>query len=88
MKIVRFKINNQTLWGKLNENQTLIDTNIALTKDIVDFSQVAEFFEKVQRDKSILTDEISRMDAKLLAPVLPTKNILCIGKNYHDHILI
>ena len=34
-----------------------------------------------------MIDSIDINDITPLAPVLPTKNILCIGKNYYDHIV-
>lgn len=29
---------------------------------------------------------IKASDVKLLPPIIPTRNIFCVGKNYHDHI--
>lgn len=84
MKIVRFKADHKNLWGRLNETDGIIYTNIELSEKIDNFQQVIEF---MAREDSAYTDTFICEDMELLAPVLPTKNILCIGKNYYDHIL-
>ena len=87
MKIVRCRTENKIVWGKLDESETIVYTNFEMCEEIDTFEKAVKMFEDAEKDSSILKDKVSRMDVKLLAPVLPTKNILCIGKNYYDHIL-
>jgi len=87
MKIVRFQMDEKVLWGMLDADATTIHTNIDIFKNIDSFSKVIDVFKETSENSDILNQEVSRMDVKLLAPVMPTKNILCIGKNYYDHIL-
>lgn len=84
MKIVRFRTENRKLWGILNEEEKRIYSNVELAKEIDCFEKVMEY---VQNSIDKLKDQYDLDNVQLLAPVLPTKNILCIGKNYYEHIL-
>ena len=83
MKIVRFNIGNETLWGKIEKDSDEILTDANLCKNVKSFDDVIKIFADYKKlSKKVKLDFVT-----LLAPVLPTKNILCIGKNYYDHIL-
>lgn len=86
MKITRFSTNNQIYWGILNKDNSLIQTSLTLTAPLASFQDVIDFFAQ-DNLLGLLTDTLDALKVQHLAPVLPTKNILCIGKNYHDHIL-
>ncbi|MBN2880107.1 MAG: fumarylacetoacetate hydrolase family protein [Clostridia bacterium] len=84
MKIVRFIINGEEHWGRADEEKNIIYTDTERLSRIKVFTEVIDIFSD---NGSQFTDEISFDDVELLAPVIPTKNILCIGKNYYDHII-
>lgn len=86
MKITRFSKNNRTYWGLLNDDNSLIKTSFDLTGHLASFQEVMDFFGQ-DNLSDLLTASVDALNVQRLAPVLPTKNILCIGKNYHDHIL-
>jgi len=84
MKIVRFLKNGAELWGRADEEKSAIYTDTKRLNGIKAFNEVIDFFA----DRAVkLPDEFTLDDVELLAPVMPTKNILCIGKNYYDHII-
>ncbi len=87
MKIVRFEKENDDFWGTFAQKDNTIQTNFEETKNITDFCKVIEIFNNSIKAESILKNKVQRTDVKLLAPVLPTKNILCVGKNYYDHVI-
>jgi len=86
MKLVKFAYNTGIHWGVLDKNNTTLHTDLSKTPALKDFNSVMDFFEGYPHATQ-LPDLISLLDVTRLAPVLPTKNVLCIGKNYHDHIL-
>lgn len=86
MKIIHFNYNGYDYWGQLNKENSQITTSLELTVNFSLFQEVIDFFDQ-DNVETLLTDIIDVLDIQRLAPVLPTKNILCIGKNYHDHIL-
>lgn len=82
MKIVKFKVNDKILWGRLDGAANIIETDIEQLKKIDNFEDVMEFINRAE-----FAEKYNLNNVELLAPVIPTKNILCIGKNYYDHIL-
>lgn len=87
MKLVHFQYKGKNYWGKyVDESQTII-TSLEGTVGLQTFEEVIEFFEEAELGDHLYTEQLSQMDVTLLAPVKPTKNILCIGKNYTEHIL-
>ena len=84
MKIVRFDYDDNIYWGRLDLTSRMIATFFEATVNLTNFQEVINVFTDPQLE---LADEVALADVQLLAPVLPTKNILCIGKNYYDHIL-
>ncbi|MEX1377475.1 MAG: fumarylacetoacetate hydrolase family protein [Eubacteriales bacterium] len=87
MKIVKFLYESKIFWGMLDDAKSTIYSNSSLLENPDSFEIVVEIFEKAKNEKKLLKDEFIFSDVKLLAPVKPTKNILCIGKNYYDHII-
>ncbi|MDF2512776.1 MAG: Fumarylacetoacetate hydrolase family protein [Herbinix sp.] len=85
MKLLHFKKSNTAFWGIYDDAKALILTNMEETSKLQTFQDVISYFDDEDM-KSRLTDAVKREEVKLLPPVLPTKNILCIGKNYADHI--
>lgn len=85
MKIVRFEYKMNRYWGIADLND-IIYTNLNQTRGFTSFNDVILFFNP-EAVLSALDVKLNIKEVKLLAPVLPTKNILCIGKNYYDHIL-
>ena len=79
------KKNNTDFWGIYDDAKAVILTNMEETSKLQTYQEVISYFSSEDL-KSRLTDAVKREDVKLLPPVLPTKNILCIGKNYVDHI--
>jgi 2-keto-4-pentenoate hydratase/2-oxohepta-3-ene-1,7-dioic acid hydratase in catechol pathway len=87
MKLLRYLYNKKTFWGSYDIVNNKIHTSFDRTEDIHNFQEVIDFFTKAARCKNLCSDILYLKDVNILAPVLPTKNILCIGKNYYDHIL-
>lgn len=87
MKLVRFDYNGMISWGRYNEVSETIDTSMEQTETFKSFQEVINFFAKAESSRQRFEDCIPKENVNLLAPVLPTKNILCIGKNYYDHVL-
>lgn len=85
MKLVRFSYDNAISWGMADIDTGNIHTDLSATSHFTSFQQVMDYFDAAEI--SVLPDTLKPSDIKWLAPVLPTKNVLCIGKNYHDHIL-
>lgn len=85
MKVVRFFYQNAIGWGKYEVNTELIHTSIAESSQLRTFSDVIAYLK--QAEEMGYEEVLPASAVKLLAPVLPTKNILCIGKNYSEHIL-
>lgn len=87
MKLVRFLFDEKICWGKYDSLSQEIYTSLLATAVLTCFQDVIDFFVEAEISKQIYKDVIPEKNVTLLAPVLPTKNILCIGKNYYDHIL-
>jgi 2-keto-4-pentenoate hydratase/2-oxohepta-3-ene-1,7-dioic acid hydratase in catechol pathway len=83
MKLVRFLYGETIAWGTYDAVSQTIETNLSATGKCNTFREVVDFFAQERAD----TEVISCTEVKLLAPAIPTKNILCIGKNYYEHIL-
>lgn len=87
MKLVRFLHKEKTCWGKFDAVSQNIETDINETESLKSFQDVLDFFAQKEMRNELCIDVIAQKDVELLPPVLPTKNVLCIGKNYYDHIL-
>jgi len=87
MKLVRFLYHETLCWGKYESSTQSIHTSLREAEKLNSFQAVMDFFAEAEAGNPRYTDILSETEVKLLAPVLPSKNILCIGKNYYDHIL-
>lgn len=87
MKVVRFFYQESIGWGKYDAEIDSIYTSLAETKALTSFQAVMTFFEQAELSPNRYTELLPKSKVQLLAPVLPPKNILCIGKNYYEHIL-
>lgn len=85
MKVVRFFYQNAIGWGKYDAKTDCIHTSMAESSQLHTFSDVIVYLQ--QAEESGYEEALPASAVSLLAPVLPTKNILCIGKNYSEHIL-
>jgi 2-keto-4-pentenoate hydratase/2-oxohepta-3-ene-1,7-dioic acid hydratase in catechol pathway len=86
MKLIHFDYNNTRYWGILSDDENSINTSLEATSNMKDFNEVITFFNQPNL-MTLLNTSIDLIEVTLCAPVIPTKNVLCIGKNYHDHIL-
>ena len=72
----------------INDDQELIPLiTLGLPSDMNDLIKID--FEEIQNKISLKNDETSKLslsDVKILSPIpRPLRNIMCVGKNYHDH---
>lgn len=75
MKIARFTHDGVTSWGRI-EGSTMMSSPLPLS-----LSEVAT------ASADALTEHRPVEAVALRAPVLPDTKILCVGLNYHDHVL-
>lgn len=87
MKLVRFLYHETSCWGKYDSLTHTIHTSLRDAEQFNRFQAVIDFFAEAEAKNRHYPDILSETEVSLLAPVLPSKNILCIGKNYYDHIL-
>ena len=72
----------------INDDQELIPLiTLGLRSDMNDLIKID--FEEIQKKislKNVETSKLSLSDVKILSPIpRPLRNIMCVGKNYHDH---
>lgn len=82
MKIARFSFNGNTHLGIVNtENKTVhpVDSHIGEMVDLIRLT-ISGFTYQGQGEAGIPLS-----DVKLLAPIVPNRNIFCVGKNYYEH---
>ena len=78
MKVVHGIYGGEALWGIYEEDTQTVKTDWAKTKQIRSFEEVISLVAGAKD----LPHVVPFGEVQLLAPVLPTKNVLCIGKNY------
>lgn len=85
MKIIKFKKDNKIIWGKYNDENKSITSYESRLTNVQSFEEIIQYFD----DHNITNNmpKYSLDEVELLAPVQPSQNIFCIGKNYMDHIL-
>lgn len=86
MKVVRFIYENEIGWGKYDAKTDCIHTSRVECSQLRTFSDVIAYLTRAEETDSY-EELLPASEVRLLAPVLPTKNVLCIGKNYSEHIL-
>lgn len=82
MKIARFSFNGNTHLGIVNtENETVhpVDSLFGEMVDLIRLT-ISGFTYQGQGEAGIPLS-----DVKLLAPIVPNRNIFCVGKNYYEH---
>ncbi len=84
MKIVRFLENGNTGFGLIDSTGKKVFSSDALFQ-ITKYEDFISFLSDIENRKLRL--EFDFDDLQLMAPIIPTKNVICIGKNYYDHIL-
>ncbi len=83
MHLARFEFEGVTRSGVV-EWEELIDLSAAgLPADTVDL--IANWDDGALASAIDTAPRIPRDDARLLAPVLPRKNVIAVGRNYRDH---
>ncbi len=87
MKLVQFLYDEMPHWGIISEAKEQILTLQDNKSQFYSFDEVISSFFKAKQNGFVDAEKIALCNVTLLPPVLPTKNVLCIGKNYHDHIL-
>ncbi|WP_188206740.1 fumarylacetoacetate hydrolase family protein [Alkalibacillus aidingensis] len=84
MRFVTFKHNRQTYWGIEEEEGIYYSAKLVSVfptlLSMIENSSGIDFFKEINQF-------IQHSEAKILAPFIPRKNIMCIGKNYRDHAL-
>lgn len=86
MRLAKFLHRNKIYWGAVSKDGTYLKTSFTDTENMTHFEDVVTYFEKPNVEEK-LNIKIDLFSVQLLPPVIPTKNVLCIGKNYYDHIL-
>lgn len=82
MKIIRYTSKGKTGYGIYEVEEGTIRTNEALF-GAESFSKMIEMLKTSGETEVELDVDAVRLET----PVQPTKNVVCIGKNYYDHIL-
>ncbi|MPZ94985.1 MAG: hydrolase [Propionibacteriales bacterium] len=88
MKLVTFEHRDETRVGAVNEVGDVVDlaADPALPRTMVDL--VAQGEPALRRARALVAEDsrgIAADDVRLLAPIRPRNNIMCVGKNYLDH---
>lgn len=104
MKLLSFKVEDQTLFGpKVKREEAVWDvlaiadhynestfpkTMIDGVSQGLDFvEQIRKLVEKIEQEENAATFKYSFNDIEWLAPIPRTpKNVICVGKNYEDHV--
>lgn len=84
MKVVRFLEKGHTGFGLIDSTGKKVFSSDALF-EITKYEDFISFLDDIENKKLRLEFNIEELE--LLAPIIPTKNVMCIGKNYYDHIL-
>ncbi len=85
MKIVSFEIEDKRQWGIYDEEDNRVLTNSDTCRSFMTFQEVIDYFN-THNSVETLPQSLEWSKVKLMSPVIPTKDIMCIGKNYVDHI--
>ncbi len=82
MKVARFSNNGKVLLGVVNDAAGTVhpfDSNLTSMADLIRFSASGFSFTAASRPGPPLSE------VTLLAPIIPERNIFCVGKNYYEH---
>lgn len=85
MKLVTFESVSGPAIGLLDGEEIVSLADPALPSAMVDFVALGE--EGLQRAEALqrTAPRIPLAEARLLAPIRPRNNVMCVGKNYHEH---
>ncbi|HHZ03413.1 MAG TPA: fumarylacetoacetate hydrolase family protein [Tissierellia bacterium] len=94
MYLLTYYYNNRQSVGFLNKEKTGIvpATSVIPSFNALDMLGIIEVFDKLNLEElsekiSLCTEEIDIKEVKILAPIpYPKRNVLCLGKNYLDHV--
>lgn len=95
MFLLTYFYDNKESVGFLNENKTgIIPASKVLPDDAKSFGmvEIIEMFDNFDLEKlktaiNSCKDEIKLSEVKILSPIpYPKRNVICLGKNYLDHI--
>src|SRR6266550_2342891 len=82
MKLASFTENSRRRIGIVNVDKSMIRALDASTQDMID---LIERYGRAGELGQIDSTEIPLDRVKLLAPLVPRRNIFCVGKNYREH---
>src|SRR6266550_248202 len=82
MKLASFTENSRRRIGIVNVDKSMIRALDASTQDMID---LIERYGLAGELGQIDSTEIPLDRVKLLAPLVPRRNIFCVGKNYREH---
>lgn len=83
MKFVRYELNGRSPQIGLVVDNELIDlSGVASMHAVINLSEEGMAMIAQHANSS---PRIPLQEVKLLAPLLPRRNIMCLGKNYADH---
>ena len=87
MRLVTFEHENRVGIGGLTDNGDVVDfaADPQLPVDMVDF--VAQGTDALARARALLEigEALPSGEVRLLAPIRPRNNVMCVGKNYVEH---
>lgn len=96
MKFISFRVNGQETYGVYDEKEKLVWDLVALAGEQLPTTLI-EAIDKVENLPSVAAKyveeagsdaAITASDIEWLAPIpRPSKNVMCIGKNYRDHAI-
>ncbi|OZI12515.1 hypothetical protein CEW92_06080 [Bacillaceae bacterium SAS-127] len=96
MKFISFRVNGQETYGVYDEKKKLVWDLVALAGEQLPTTLI-EAIDKVENLPSVAANyveeagsdaAITASDIEWLAPIpRPSKNVMCIGKNYRDHAI-
>lgn len=83
MRVVNFEDDGQRRLGVLEDDEVVDLSNSGLPEDTVDL--IAQW-DRAKIDHAVAQGARLPFDSvRLLAPLLPRKNVLAVGRNYRDH---
>ncbi|MBB5399478.1 MULTISPECIES: fumarylacetoacetate hydrolase family protein [Paraburkholderia] len=81
MKLARFSLGKTERFGIVDLEKSVIRPFDVSVQNVVQIiAQTAELLSAAAKGEEIPLDQI-----KLLAPIIPRRNIFCVGKNYREH---
>src|SRR6266404_2697273 len=82
MKLASFGEDSRRRIGVVNVDKSTVRALDASMQDMID---LIERYNRTGEVGSTESEEIPLDRVKLLAPIVPRRNIFCVGKNYREH---